>query len=94
MQGKDQICSSESLFWPSTQDHSQGHAGGNETSWEVSPVIQVRNDTSLNWENGKKKRGGDRYEMFREERPGDLVMNYTCGLNKKEECSIMIKCPA
>lgn len=46
------------------------------------------------WTGKMVKRGGDRYEMFREERPGDLVMNYTCGLNKKEECSIMIKCPA
>ena len=76
------------------RDHSQGQAGGNETSWEVSPGIQVRNDASLNLENGKGKRRGDGYEMFREEKPGDLVMDYTCGLNKKGECRIMPRCPA
>lgn len=50
----------------------------------------MRNDASLNLENGKRKRRGDGYEMFREEKPGDLVMDYTCGLNKKGNAAL---CP-
>lgn len=36
------------FFWPNVENHSKGHARGNETSWEANPVIQARNDTTLN----------------------------------------------
>lgn len=36
------------FFLANVENHSKGHARGNETSWEANPVIQARNDTTLN----------------------------------------------
>lgn len=60
----------------------------------LAPLIQVRSDASLSWENGKRKRESDGYEMFRDEKLGDLLIDYTCGLHKKGEYSIIPRCPA
>lgn len=67
----------------------KGHAGGNETSCKANPVILMRNDASLDQDNGKNNRKGDGYEMFRKENLLDVGTDYICELNKREKCRII-----
>ena len=69
----------------------KGHAGGNETSCEANPVILMRNDASLDQDNGKNNRKGNGYEMFRKENLLDVGTDYICGLNKREKCRIIMQ---
>jgi hypothetical protein len=41
------IIAVQEVCFGSVEVHFKGHVGGNETSWEADPVIQMGKDTSL-----------------------------------------------